>query len=125
MPTPKHVRGFAEESAEFTHQQSTGRPVGPARVTVGEGGRLVIPAEMRKAMGVKPGDTLILRVSDGELSAVSQLVSIQKIQERLAPYKRPGENAVDAFLKDRRDEQRQSDERFDRLHAEGMAKKKP
>ena len=95
------------------------------RATVGEGGRLVIPAEMRKAMGVKPGDALVLKVSDGELTAVSQLVSIRKIQERLAPYKKPGENVVDEFLADRREEQRLSDERFDRLRAEGIAKKKP
>lgn len=127
MPASKKVRGFLEESAEFHHAQaaSESSSVGPMRATVGEGGRLVIPAEMRRAMGVKPGDTLILKVSGGELTAVSQMVSVRKIQERLAPYKRPGENAVDEFLADRRDEQRRSDERFDRLHAEGTATKKP
>ncbi len=127
MPAPKKVRGFSEESAEFSHPRAASRTgsVGPVRATVGEGGRLVIPAEMRKVMGVKPGDTLILKVAEGELTAVSQLVSIRKIQERLAPYKRPGENAVDEFLADRKDEQRRSDERFDRLHEEGMATKKP
>lgn len=127
MPTRKKVRGFSEESAEFSHPLAASRvsSVGPVRATVGDGGRLVIPAEMRRAMNIKPGDTLILKVSEGELTAVSQLVSIRKIQERLAPYKRPGENAVDEFLADRRDEQRRSDERFDRLHAEGMAMKKP
>ena len=127
MPAPRKVRGFSEESDEFSRTQAANRisSVGPVRATVGEGGRLVIPAEMRKVMGVKSGDTLILKVSEGELTAVSQLVSIRKIQERLAPYKRPGENEVDEFLADRRDEQRRSDERFDRLHAEGVAIKKP
>ena len=127
MPAPRKVRGFSEESAEFSRTQAANRisSVGPVRAPVGEGGRLVIPAEMRKVMGVKSGDTLILKVSEGELTAVSQLVSIRKIQERLAPYKRPGENEVNEFLADRRDEQRRSDERFDRLHAEGVAIKKP
>lgn len=127
MPAPKKIHGFSEESVEFSHPRAAGRTssVPSVRVTLGEGGRLVIPAEMRKAMGVKPGDTLVLKVSEGELTAVSQLVSIRKIQERLAPYKRPGEKVVDEFLADRKDEQRRSDERFDRLHAEGMAIKKP
>ncbi len=125
MPSPKKV-GFAEESAKFNHPPAISRTssVGPVRALVGEGGRLVIPAEMRKAMGVKPGDTLVLKVRDGELTVVSQLVSIRKVQERLAPYKKPGESAVDEFLTERREEQRRSDERFDRLHAEGMAPKK-
>jgi AbrB family looped-hinge helix DNA binding protein len=123
MSVPKQVRGFSEESVGFGHAKGH-RAVPAVRATVGEGGRLVIPAEMRKAMGVKPGDTLILKVNDGELTAISQLVSVRKVQERLVPYKRPGENAVDEFLKDRRNEQQQSDERFDRLHAEGVAKKK-
>lgn len=127
MPPPKKARGFAKEAAEFNHPQAVAgsASVGPVRAIVGEGGRLVIPAEMRKAMGVKPGDTLVLKVQGGELTAISQLVSIRKVQERLAPYKKPGENVVDEFLADRREEQRRSDERLDRVHAEGMAMKKP
>ncbi|WP_394890946.1 AbrB/MazE/SpoVT family DNA-binding domain-containing protein [Mesorhizobium sp. AaZ16] len=127
MPPPKKARGFTEEAAEFNHAQAVAGTVsvGPVRAIVGEGGRLVIPAEMRKAMGVKPGDTLVLKVQDGELTAISQLVSIRKVQERLASYKKPGESVVDGFLADRREEQRRSDERLNRLHAEGMALKKP
>ncbi|MEP9388834.1 AbrB/MazE/SpoVT family DNA-binding domain-containing protein [Mesorhizobium sp. KR9-304] len=127
MSASKKIHGFSEESAEFSHHQPANRTrsIGPVRATVGEGGRLVIPAEMRKVMGIKTGDTLILKVTDDELTAVSQLVSIRKVQKRLAPYKRPGENAVDEFLADRKDEQRRSDARFDRLHDEGIATKKP
>jgi AbrB family looped-hinge helix DNA binding protein len=115
MPPPKKARGFAEEAADFDHAQAVAgtASVGPVRAIVGEGGRLVIPAEMRKAMGVKPGDALVLKVQGGELTAISQLVSIRKVQERLAPYKKPGENVVDQFLADRREEQRRSDERLD------------
>src|SRR5207248_1536702 len=35
-------------------------------VKLGEGGRVVIPAEYRKALGVKPGDDIVLRLQDGE-----------------------------------------------------------
>ena len=71
MPASKKARGLSEESAEFLHAPAASHAgsIGPVRATVGEGGRLVIPAEMRRGMGVKPGDTLILKVSDGELTA--------------------------------------------------------
>lgn len=126
MPTPTTTSGLSEESVEFSHPRSVGRTssVPTVRATLGEGGRLVIPAEMRRAMGVKPGDALVLKVNDGELTVVSQLVSVRRIQQRLDPYKGSGGN-VDEFLADRRKEQRRSDERFDRLHSEGMATKSP
>ena len=81
---PKKARGLSEESVEFSHPHAAGRTssVPSVRATLGEGGRLVIPAEMRGAMGIKPGDTLVLKVSDGELTAVSQLVSVRQIQAR-------------------------------------------
>jgi len=125
MSAPKKSRGFSEESVEFSRPRIAGQTgsVASVRATLGEGGRLVIPAEMRKAMGVKPGDTLVLKVSDGALNAVSQLVSIRRVQRRLAPYKESEESVVDEFLADRRNEQRLSDDRLDRLHAEGMAEK--
>ena len=38
-----------------------------ARTRVGEKGRIVIPAEMREALGLAAGGVLDLRVVDGEL----------------------------------------------------------
>ena len=94
------------------------------RVKLGEGGRFVIPASMREEMSVKPGDDLILHVEDGELRVRSWLQNLKRLQAELSALKKPGENVVDEFLEERREEQRRSDERFDRLHAEGMAIKK-
>ena len=94
------------------------------RVKLGEGGRFVIPSSMREELGVKPGDALIAHVEDGELRVRSWLQNLKRIQTELSALKKPGESVVDEFLKERREEQRRSDERFDRLHAEGMAMKK-
>ncbi|MBY0460632.1 MAG: AbrB/MazE/SpoVT family DNA-binding domain-containing protein, partial [Gemmataceae bacterium] len=41
-------------------------------VTLGENGRLVIPAAMRKEIGIQPGDTVVLE-SDGDSVLVRTL----------------------------------------------------
>jgi AbrB family looped-hinge helix DNA binding protein len=67
-----------------------------------EGGRVVIPAAMRAALGIAPGDELLARVENGELRITTRAASIRRIQERLAKYKKPGESVVDEFLAERR-----------------------
>lgn len=112
--------GYASEIREFLQRK---RPL-YERVKLGDGGRIVIPAAMREEMGVKPGDVLIAYVEDGELRVRSWLKNLRRIQAELSALKKPGESVVDEFLEERREEQRRSDERFDRLHAEGMAMKR-
>jgi AbrB family looped-hinge helix DNA binding protein len=98
-------------------------PAKRERVRLGEGGRFVIPAAMREEMGVKPGEELILHVENGELRVRSWFQNLRRVQAELSALKKPGESVVGEFLKERREEQRRSDERLDRLHAEGMARK--
>ena len=43
----------------------------PKRVTIGRGGRLVIPAEFRKGLGVRTGDQVVVDLKDGELRVPS------------------------------------------------------
>jgi AbrB family looped-hinge helix DNA binding protein len=99
-------------------------PAKRERVKLGEGGRFVIPAAMREEIGVKPGDDLILHVENGELRVRSWLQNLRRVQTELSALKKPNENVVDEFLKERREEQLRSDKRLDRLHAEGMATRK-
>ncbi|MER8486172.1 AbrB/MazE/SpoVT family DNA-binding domain-containing protein [Mesorhizobium sp. M1322] len=73
-------------------------------------------------MGVKPGEDLILYIENGELRVRSWLRNLRRVQAELSALKQPGESVVDEFLKERREEQRRSDRRLDRLHAEGMAR---
>ncbi|RWO92161.1 MAG: AbrB/MazE/SpoVT family DNA-binding domain-containing protein [Mesorhizobium sp.] len=98
-------------------------PAKRERVRLGEGGRFVIPAAMREEMGVKPGEDLILHVENGELRVRSWLRNLRRVQAELSALKKPGESVVDEFLKERREEQRRGDKRFDQLHAEGTARK--
>ena len=114
--------GF-EEDGQSTYEPAPGSWKKPMldRVKLGEGGRLVIPAAMREALGVKPGDELALEVEDGELKIKSYLAVIREIQARVQKLVPPGVDIVEDFLAERREEQRRSDERFERLHREGMA----
>jgi AbrB family looped-hinge helix DNA binding protein len=125
---PKRVKGLGE-TPQTAYEAGAG-PFRPSvlpkreRVKLGDGGRFVIPAAMREAMGVKPGDNLVMHVEDGELRVRGHREVIRRIQEQVAKFKKPGENVVDDFIRERREEQRRSDERFERLHQEGIAAKK-
>ena len=89
------------------------------RVKLGEGGRLVIPAAMREALGVKPGDDMALELEGGELKVKSYRSVIRELQAEFSELVPAGKGLIDEFLEERREEQQRADERLDRLHAEG------
>jgi AbrB family looped-hinge helix DNA binding protein len=91
-------------------------PPPPVSAVVGEGGRLVIPADMRKLMGIKPGDTVALRLEDGSLRVISSKMALEAIRAQARRVK--GGSEVDDFLAERRKEAKRDDERFDRLERE-------
>ncbi len=74
------------------------------QLRIGDGGRVVIPADMRAAMGVKPGDTLIARVIDGELSLMSQSAAVRRAQRLVRRFVPEGVSLVDELLAERRAE---------------------
>lgn len=108
--------GFGEEPQSFQHEAFLPSP--PAKAVIGEGGRLVIPADMRKAMGIKPGDTVSLRLEEGALEVISPKMALETVRKLARKLKEPGVSLVDEFLADRRDEERRVNERFDRLERE-------
>lgn len=72
-------------------------------VQVGAQGRLVIPAALRKALGLKPGDRLIAR-QDGESLVLERREAIERrLQERFRHI--PKEvSLVDELIAERRAE---------------------
>jgi AbrB family looped-hinge helix DNA binding protein len=90
------------------------------RVKISEGGRLVIPAAMRDALGVKPGDTLLLRLDNGSLRADTITSAVRRVHAIAKKYDTGIDNAVDQFLVDKREEQRRADDRLDQLHIDGL-----
>jgi bifunctional DNA-binding transcriptional regulator/antitoxin component of YhaV-PrlF toxin-antitoxin module len=75
-----------------------------AKLQIGAGGRVVIPAEFRAAMGVAEGDTLSGQVVDGELRLLSKEAAIRKAQELVRQYIPEGVSLVDQLIEERRAE---------------------
>ena len=70
------------------------------------GGRLQLPADVRRSLGFEEGESVLLEVVDNELRVRSQREGIRRIQEMLKPF-RPKEGemlASDELIADRRKE---------------------
>ena len=63
---------------------------------------MLIPAEMREAMGLGQDGAVTARVEGGELRLLSRAVAIRQVQARLRQGRRSGESVVDRFLAERR-----------------------
>ena len=74
------------------------------RVTVNENGRLVIPAPFRSALGINPGDQVVVRIEDDELRITTLRQRIARAQSRARKYVKPGVSIVDEFLAERREQ---------------------
>lgn len=110
------AKGFAEEPQQpFERSSNEIQSVDYARLKIGEAGRIVIPAEMRAAMMVKPGDTVTARVVDGEFRIVSPAVALSRVQAFAKEFKakNPGVSLVDELIADRREEAREEAEEAD------------
>lgn len=74
-----------------------------ARVQVGEKGRIVIPVEMREALGISEGDRVTLQVENHELRISTLRSRIRRAQERAAKYVKPGTLVSDELIAERRE----------------------
>jgi AbrB family looped-hinge helix DNA binding protein len=74
-----------------------------ARTRMSEKGRVVIPAAMRKALGMSVGGVLDLRVVDGELCISTQESRLQRAQERVRRYVPAGVSLADELSAERRE----------------------
>jgi AbrB family looped-hinge helix DNA binding protein len=74
------------------------------KTTIREGGRLVIPATYRKALGIKPGDEVLVTIEDGEIRVVSTRQAIARAQTLLRRYIPKGRKLSEELIKERREE---------------------
>jgi AbrB family looped-hinge helix DNA binding protein len=85
-----------------------------AKTKLSPNGRIVIPAAIREALGIQPGETLLLDVEDGVLRLESYRSRIRRIQEEFKQYARPGILASDELIAERRREAQLEQESFER-----------
>jgi len=68
-----------------------------------ENGRVVIPASIRKTLGIHPGDEMVLRVEDDELRITTLKNRIRQAQKRMRKYLKPGRSMADELILERRE----------------------
>lgn len=79
---------------------------------INDNGRIVIPAELRQEMGIKPGDTLFLTLEGDVLKVESQLARIRRIQKSMRALI-PGDRLLsDELIAERREEARRETEEW-------------
>jgi AbrB family looped-hinge helix DNA binding protein len=71
---------------------------------VSENGRIVIPAAYRKAMGLKGGEVVTLRLDDEGLHIQSRAQAIKRAQAIVRKYVPEGVSLVDELIAERRRE---------------------
>ena len=99
--------GFAEQGAEFKGAPAGGGAWGEdrrRRLKIGPGGRVVIPADFRRAMEIKEGDVVTAILEDGVLQLIGLEVALRRAQELVRRYVPEGVSLADELIEDRRRE---------------------
>jgi AbrB family looped-hinge helix DNA binding protein len=79
---------------------------------INENGRIVIPAVIRKAMGLKLGDCVVMSLEDGILRIEPQKARARRVQQRLSKLI-PGDRVLsDELIAERREEARRETEEW-------------
>jgi len=74
------------------------------RVTVGPKGRVVIPAALRRELGINEGDTVSMTAVDGILEVATPAGAMQRIRAMFAEKVPPGVDLVQELFDERRRE---------------------
>ena len=69
---------------------------------LGEDGRLIIPAPLRRELGLHAGDTIVIESDGDSLLLRSYERVLKEVQASFAPYRVPGGSAADELLAERR-----------------------
>ncbi len=71
---------------------------------ISENGRIVIPAAFRKAMGLKGGEVVTIRMDEEGLHIQSRAQAIKRAQTKVRKYVPEGVSLVDELIAERRRE---------------------
>lgn len=74
------------------------------RTRIGDGGRLVIPARYRRALGVAPGDEVILVLEPEGVRIVTRQQAVKRAQAMVRRYIPKGRSLSAELLQERRAE---------------------
>jgi AbrB family looped-hinge helix DNA binding protein len=74
------------------------------KTRLGSDGRIVLPAVVRRALGLRPGDQLIIDVEGREIRLVTVAEAARRAQELVRRYVDPGESLAESLVAERRRE---------------------
>jgi AbrB family looped-hinge helix DNA binding protein len=74
------------------------------KTRLGSDGRIVLPAVVRRALGLRPGDQLIVDVEGREIRLVTVAEAARRAQELVRRYVDPGESLAESLVAERRKE---------------------
>jgi AbrB family looped-hinge helix DNA binding protein len=74
--------------------------------SIDKSGRLIVPAAIRRQLGIRPGDRLHLRIENGELRISTWQKAVDRVQEMLAGYRSGADEelASETLIRERREE---------------------
>jgi AbrB family looped-hinge helix DNA binding protein len=79
-------------------------------------GKMLIPVQIRKALNLKDGDPLLVRIVDNELRVSSLKTIMKQAQEDFKKRSQSKKPALDEFLEMKREEQRTEEQKFGNKH---------
>lgn len=74
------------------------------RTRVAEGGRIVIPAEFRKALGLKVGDEVLLDLEEDQVTMLTPHQAIRRAQALIRDYVTEDSDLAAELIRERRAE---------------------
>jgi AbrB family looped-hinge helix DNA binding protein len=73
---------------------------------VASGGRIVIPAVYRKALGIKTGDEVVVQLEEGGLRVISRAEALRRLQNKVARAVPKDVSLASELIRERRKEAR-------------------
>jgi AbrB family looped-hinge helix DNA binding protein len=73
-------------------------------VTLGESGRIVLPAAIRKELGLKAGDRLTVSSEQGSIRILSRRMALANIRAGIIKQRGSLDGILDEFLVEKREE---------------------
>ncbi len=74
-----------------------------SQVRINENGRVVIPASFRRALGIKSGDVVVLRIENNELRLTTLRQRLAKAQQLVRKHVASTTSLVDELIAERRE----------------------
>jgi hypothetical protein len=103
----QHVRNVLmrdEEKTKSLEGTNAAEAVLPGKIPVAPDGTVVLPAIATKALGLKGGDVLFVRIQDGEIHLLTKTAVARRVQALVREFVPEGVSLVDELIADRRRE---------------------